>query len=118
MSETTELIDKNIDRLVEAIKAAGPSAEYGFQETLGYISVQGFAGLGVLLFGFFFSLAVFSAGFWAGAKNDFKDDFGWALMMPSGIMLIVVFIFGSVAFNSLLAKALHPTGYLIMQAIQ
>ena len=116
MSDTTELIDKNIDRLVEAIKQAGPSAEYGFQETLRYISMEawGFliAGIILSLVGIFVSKHLYLLGVKLNDDPICTIPFIAALF----VSFWIVFFWGG-SFPSLVARALSPAGYLVMQAL-
>ena len=117
MSETTELIGKTIGRLVDAIKAAGPSAEYGFQETLGFISAGAWGELVLMISG----LLIGGIGLFFGIKYAAKQNWDDSTIAPVMIPGIIFFISGLIVmlrFSTALATAIHPVGHLVMEALK
>lgn len=117
MSDTTELIDKNIDKLVEAIKAAGPSAEYGLQETLGYISVSAYGEIILMIITFLIGSIALIFGIRYAIKVDWADKSIAPVVIP-GIILFISTMVIMKHFSQALGKAIHPTGYLVMKVLE
>ena len=117
MSDTVELIDKNVDKLVEAIKQAGPSAEYGLQETLRYISVSAWGELVALVSFLLIGVIGLFFGIRFAVKVNWADKSIPAIVIPGFIAFfsgLLVFI----RFPEAIAMATHPAGHLVMQALK
>ena len=112
MSEMTELVDKNIERLVEAVKAAGPSAEYAFTDTLANISLNAWGHFILVFIAWFASILALLRAVVSEKKIDGMpvEIFGW-------LFFALATLFCGVIGPDVLAKALHPVGYLVLKTL-
>ena len=118
MEKLSEILDKNIDRLVEAIGKLGPDAEFVFQDMVEKQALMSWvmvvlSGM-VLAAVWFLSLILL----WA-ANEELKEKNDWGGVMFAGLAIL---FFGTVAVGAWLAgslgSALHPTATVVKDLIQ
>ncbi len=119
MEKLSEVLDKNIDRLVEAIGKLGPDAQFVFQDMVERQALS--ASLGAAAW-FVFALAALALG-GCCLMTGLRENYSIYNMKKEGsvligaVLLITGFIFTG-AFVSDFASALHPTATVVKDLIQ
>ena len=118
MSDMTQVLDKNIDRLVDAISSMGPQANYALEETLLATSMQGWVFIiisPIMVISFVWLFVYF---FRRGLRAECWGDAEIAPVVLPGIALVFAVGIFAVGIGPNLVRAVHPLGYLILQTIR
>lgn len=117
-NQITEIVDKNIDKLVDAISKMGPQAEYAFNETLAIISVQAWAYVSLILVSLPAGIVWLCKSVKFANKENYWGDAATLQVALSGILTFLAGLMFLVAFPRELSRALHPIGYLVLKTLE
>jgi len=111
-------ISKATERIIEAIKEAGPTVEYGFNEAVKITVMMGWMYSILIVVALPVTLLWLRKAIKDAEKHDYWTDSSTLNVVLASIAAFISVLMFVFAFTKELSMAIHPIGYLVLEALR